>query len=1063
MADNNKVQEQLKEITERLEQGIKEVFENGTYREYLDVMSRFHNYSANNTMLIAMQKPEATFVAGFDAWKTKFGRHVMKGEKAISIIAPNPIKATEELEKLDPVTGEPVLDELGRPVLEMVETTQMTFRVAKVFDVSQTDGRELPDFVINELTGAVEDYDIFMETLKEVSPVPIGFEDMADAYGYYHQTEKRIAIQNGLSELQTMKTTIHEIAHAVLHDVDINTIEGAERKDSRTKEVEAESVAYAICSHYGLDTSNYSFDYIAGWSSRKEVPELKNSLDTIKRTSAGLITAIDEKMKVYMQEKAIAADRSSDVIVKFTYGSAEDAPDPVFKRIENRDREAVGELLEQIVFEVEGELENEIASFLEEQGVIMKSVLDESGNEVKNLRNYDFECDLFYDEVADIKQIFSDRQPIADSDVVVKFTAAMGTNIGYEKITNMSRTDVEKLLERLIEHVDHGFEGAGHDFLTEHGAEIETVLEEWEKDEVFENTFYDFWYDVDTNEVVDSQTLSIREQAEYALNRMEHKGKLFSTEEWESLIDYAERAKDIQQMNVIAKAVAAGDATAIRTGGLHEEQSEPQIVPAAEPEERVELSSKEAPLVYGHDDYFGIYQLKQNEATREYRFESLAHLQEKGLAVEKTNYDLVYQGILKSESLDDIFERFNIDHPDDFRGHSLSISDIVVFRREGETKAHYVDRFGFEEVGDFYRQIEKEPEKSEVAYAVGDKYIAVQTSEEGYDYSLYDHEYALIDGGLLENPDITTEAAAKEIITDLYGDIDLEEVSYDALIEWVEKQNEVRPEPNKETEAGDAKQSISFYVAENGEFHNDGEYHDNLTLQEAIAIYHTIPYERMNAGKTIGFELQTGLEGVFSEVSMELFCFNMIGMDMVEYIECIRGNELIWDAMKELAEAFPDAEIDNLETMERLSLDVTDFVVKYFPEEYQESGESRQQLIDQMKGFMEPDKIAETCESFREFIAENVGKEYVREAQVLLKRLNDIWLRREHNPLTKVEEIEESNYNQIDGMLNNMDTPKDTPKGSIHKRLEQAKETLAQERGEQPPKAASKQREELVN
>jgi len=149
--------------------------------------------------------------------------------------------------------------------------------------------------------------------------------------------------------------------------------------------------------------------------------------------------------------------------------------------------------------------------------------------------------------------------------------------------------------------------------------------------------------------------------------------------------------------------------------------------------------------------------------------------------------------------------------------------------------------------------------------------------------------------------------------------------------------------------------------------------------------------------------------------------------------------------------------------MERLSLDVTDFVVKYFPEEYQESGESRQQLIDQMKGFMEPDKIAETCESFREFIAENVGKEYVREAQVLLKRLNDIWLRREHNPLTKVEEIEESNYNQIDGMLNNMDTPKDTPKGSIHKRLEQAKETLAQERGEQPPKAASKQREELVN
>lgn len=271
MADNDKVQKQLKEITDRLEQGIKDVFEKSSYQEYLDVMSCFHNYSANNTMLIAMQNPNATLVAGFDAWKTRFGRHVRKGEKAISIIAPNPIKVKEDVEKLDPTTSEPILDKFGQPVLETVETTQMTFQVAKVFDVSQTAGRELPDFMINELTGEVENYESFMQTLKAISPVPIDFEEVENAYGYYHQIEKKIVIQKGLSELQTIKTTIHEIAHAALHDVDLN------KKDSHTREVEAESVAYTICKHYGLDTSAYSFEYIAGWSRTKSLNQSRGA------------------------------------------------------------------------------------------------------------------------------------------------------------------------------------------------------------------------------------------------------------------------------------------------------------------------------------------------------------------------------------------------------------------------------------------------------------------------------------------------------------------------------------------------------------------------------------------------------------------------------------------------------------------------------------------------------------------------------------------------------------------------------------------------------------------
>lgn len=313
MADNSKVQKQLKIITEHLEQGIKDVFENGGYQKYLDVMSRFHNYSINNTMLIAMQKPDATLVAGYNAWKTKFGRYVKKDEHGISIIAPNPIKIVEEKEKLDPITKKPILNKSGQPMREEVETTQMTFRVIKVFDVSQTEGRELPVFAITELTGSVENYDIFMQAFEAVSPVPIGFEIIENgAYGYYHLVDKRIAIKEGLSELHTLKTAIHEISHAMLHEINLNNKEhvpAEHRQDSKEREVEAESIAYTVCTHYGLDTSNYSFGYIAGWSSGRELPELKKSLETIRKTSSELISAIDERVNELIGEKEIVAEQ----------------------------------------------------------------------------------------------------------------------------------------------------------------------------------------------------------------------------------------------------------------------------------------------------------------------------------------------------------------------------------------------------------------------------------------------------------------------------------------------------------------------------------------------------------------------------------------------------------------------------------------------------------------------------------------------------------------------------------------------------------------------------------
>ena len=296
---SEKPAEKLKEITDRLEQGITELFESERYREYLRVMSKFHNYSFNNTLLIAMQKPDASLVAGFSAWKNNFGRNVMKGQKGIKIIAPSPYKVKQEMKKIDPHTQQPIIGKDGKPVTEEKEITIPAYKVVSVFDVSQTEGKELPDIAVDELTGDVERYRDFFAALEKTSPVPIGFEQIpGSSHGYYHLEDKRIAIQEGMSELQTLKTAIHEIAHAKLHDIDLNAPENEQqpRVDRRTREVEAESVAYTVCQHYGLDTSDYSFGYVAGWSSGRELSELKSSLETIRSAAAEIINSIDETL-----------------------------------------------------------------------------------------------------------------------------------------------------------------------------------------------------------------------------------------------------------------------------------------------------------------------------------------------------------------------------------------------------------------------------------------------------------------------------------------------------------------------------------------------------------------------------------------------------------------------------------------------------------------------------------------------------------------------------------------------------------------------------------------------
>jgi len=287
-------QNKMNEIPQMLEEGVHKVFESDNYKNYLNTMSKFHNYSINNTLLIARQNPDATLVAGFKSWEKNFGRHVKKGEKGIKILAPSPYKKKVLVELVDPVSREIMLDINGNPVKEETEVNMTAYRIVSVFDVNQTEGKPLPQIGVAEITDNVDEYELFVEALKQSTSVPISFENISGAAkGYYNPVTASIAVKAGMPESQTVKTMIHEIAHSILHN---DILDEAEKKDRHTKEVEAESVAYTVCQHFGIDTSDYSFGYIAGWSSGKETEELKQSLETIQKTASGLINDIERIM-----------------------------------------------------------------------------------------------------------------------------------------------------------------------------------------------------------------------------------------------------------------------------------------------------------------------------------------------------------------------------------------------------------------------------------------------------------------------------------------------------------------------------------------------------------------------------------------------------------------------------------------------------------------------------------------------------------------------------------------------------------------------------------------------
>jgi antirestriction protein ArdC len=304
--------DKVKEITDKLEAGIQALFESEAFKNYLKTLSKFHDYSLNNTILIAMQKPDATLVAGYTAWQKNFGRQVQKGETGIRILAPTPYKKQMEVDRLDPVTGQAVLNPDGSTAKDLKEIMVPAFKVVNVFDVSQTDGKPLPTIGVDELEGNVTNYELFFEALKRACPVPVDFEQISSgAKGYYHTVEQRIALQEGMSEVQTVKTMIHEMAHQKLHSIDPKDLPPEEPRLTRNaKEVEAEAIAYTVSQHYGIETSDYSFAYIAGWSKDRSAPELKASLGLIRNASSEMISLIEEKLLEVQKEREQATEKA---------------------------------------------------------------------------------------------------------------------------------------------------------------------------------------------------------------------------------------------------------------------------------------------------------------------------------------------------------------------------------------------------------------------------------------------------------------------------------------------------------------------------------------------------------------------------------------------------------------------------------------------------------------------------------------------------------------------------------------------------------------------------------
>ena len=745
MADKPTNRERLQQITAGIEQGIKELFESEKYMRYLSVMSRFHRYSVNNTMLIYMQKPDATLVAGYNKWKNQFERHVKRGEHGITIIAPTPFKKKIEEQKLDPDTKAPILDAEGKAVMEEREVEIPMFRPVKVFDVSQTDGKPLPELA-STLSGSVQNYEAFMEALRRSAPVPLSVESMAAKMdGYFSPDQQRIAIREGMSEVQTVSAAVHEIAHSKLHNYAKAQEEAAragdkeppKKKDRNTEEVEAESISYAVCQYYGIQTGENSFGYIATWSQGKELPELRASLETINKAAGELIADIDRHYKVICKERGIdltaAPEPQRDPIEQlaadidqfsFDYDTyeyrdqvdnREDALRELTAALRSGDASGVRDWLQEIADENEpGEAATKAAELLDrleqlvpEPDPNLVKMADEAmamGIETTPPSTEYREallvlddttylhvqpCDTGWDytlyDVATMKQLDGgqlDAPELPMSTAALKICEMHG--MGGQSIQYAPLPIIETLQEAAVQQMQTAAKAA---------APETTQLPDAPEQHLDEYPMPDPTLTQDDLEkcgYMDGDLLPLSKERAYELMERD-------------LTVYI-----IQQGENPAMAFDTADLDAhdgIFAVTREEWEESPDF--DAQVKERMDHQQEREQAFLDHKgDCFAIYQVKHTDELRDIRYEGLEWIKSIGQTVQRDNYDLVYTaplapGDLKGSVLDNLEYRFNNEHPADYRHPSMSVSDIVAIKRDGKVSCHYCDSFGFAEVPGF--------------------------------------------------------------------------------------------------------------------------------------------------------------------------------------------------------------------------------------------------------------------------------------------------------------------------------------------------------------------------
>ena len=783
MADKTTNRERLQEITAGIEQGIKELFESEKYMRYLSVMSKFHRYSVNNTMLIYMQRPDATLVAGFNKWKNQFERHVKKGEHGITIIAPTPYKKKIEEMKRDPDTHAPILDADGKAVMEEKEIEIPMFRPVKVFDVSQTDGKPLPELA-SSLSGTVPHYEAFMEALRRSAPVPIEFEPMAENMdGYFSSDQQRIAIREGMSEVQTVSAAVHETAHSKLHDpkkyeaeptwkvvmvsdggtkrdfsqgfateaeaeqaaaeegwryVDENRFEWRleveedltavkqAAKNRNTEEVEAESISYAVCQYFGIQTGENSFGYIASWSKDKELKELRASLETINKTSCELINDIERNYKEICKERGIdltaATEPQQDSIEQlaadidqFTFDydpyeyrnnadSREDALHELTATLRSGDASGVREWLQNIVNEDEpDETTQKAAELMGRLDQLVPMTEPEQLTEPENTESVQPSAEyrealLVLDDTS-----YLHVQPCDTGWDYTLYDAATRKQLDGGQL-DAPELPLSTAALKICEM--HGMGGQ-----TIRYAPLSII-------ETLQETAYQQTAEAATTQLPDAPEQHLDEypmpDPTLTQDDLEKCGYL----DGDLLPLSKERAYELMERDLTVYIIQQGEnpAMAFDTTDLdaHDgifavtrEEWEESTAFDAQVKERMDHQQEREQAFLDHKgDCFAIYQVKHTDELRDIRYEGLEWIKSIGQTVQRDNYDLVYTapltpGDLKGSVLDNLEYRFNNEHPADYRHPSMSVSDIVAIKRDGKVSCHYCDSFGFAEVPGF--------------------------------------------------------------------------------------------------------------------------------------------------------------------------------------------------------------------------------------------------------------------------------------------------------------------------------------------------------------------------